>query len=116
MTALTLAASLMASTGQAYVSGGHEYGLTCNPDGYVLTSRYPVARTKGFGAATQVVSGIEKLYLGKSCDAFHPIFGGGRWCWANGGFVAEFAEFRFGFARQELHCEAEPGLGLECLC
>jgi hypothetical protein len=106
----------IAGGASAYVSGGHEYDPTCNVDGYVLTSKYPVARTIGQGAATQFTTGIEKLYLGRSCDAFHASLGSGQWCWANGGFVASFSEMEFGFGRQELYCPSNEDLGLECRC
>lgn len=109
-------ATCLASGASAYVSGGHEYSSSCNPDGYVLTSLYPVVREMGQGAMTQHISGIESIYLGRSCDAFHPLYGDGSWCWANGGFVAEFAEARFGFARQELSCQAGVDPGNDCLC
>jgi len=107
---------LSAGTSAAYVSGGHEYSLQCNADGYQLTSKYPVTRTVGSGAATQYQSGIEKLYLGKSCDAFHKLFGTGDWCWANGGFIADFDGASFGFPRQELFCEPELFDTLNCRC
>jgi hypothetical protein len=56
------------------------------------------------------------LYLGRTCDAYHKLFGYGEWCWANGGFVATFDEHRFGFARQELYCEPERDYDLNCRC
>ena len=115
LTTACLIASL-ASGANAYVSDGHEYSSSCNPDGYVLTSLYPISRAVGQGAMTKYVKGIETIYLGRSCDAFHPLYGSGTWCWANGGFVAEFAEARFGFARQELSCQAGSDPGNECLC
>ena len=105
-----------ASESFAYVSNGHEYEGNCNTDGYVLKSKYPVTRTIGKGYKTEYVSGIEKLYLGRTCDAYHEIYGSGRWCWANGGFIAEFADARFPFARQELFCPSDEDLGLECVC
>ncbi len=100
----------------AYVSDGHEYGLRCSKDGWELTSKYPVTRTVGHGAGTEYVAGTEKLYLGKSCDARHKVFGTGRWCWANGGFFADFESHRFEFPRQELWCEPEPEYGSNCNC
>jgi len=113
---LAISTVAFAGTAQAYVAGGHEYDATCNADGYILTSKYPVARTVGQGANTQFFSGIEKLYLGRSCDAAHAIYGTGRWCWANGGFLAEFEDAQFGFGRQELYCESEDDLGFGCIC
>jgi hypothetical protein len=109
-----LAASTIAA--EAYVSDGHEYTLQCNDDGYVLASRYPVTRTVGRGQEMRTASGMERLYLGRSCDAFHKLHGEGQWCRGNGGFVATFPEHRFGFPRQELVCEPEraPHPGCEC--
>lgn len=99
------------------VSGeGHEYALTCNQDGYILSSLYPVARTVGRGSATQHVSEIEKLYLGRSCDAASLRLGGGQWCWANGGFLVEFSDGSIGFPRQELSCPVSAELGDTCIC
>ncbi|SEO28232.1 hypothetical protein SAMN05216227_10816 [Pseudorhodobacter antarcticus] len=106
----------LASEASAYVAGGHEYEDSCNADGYVLTSKYPVTRTIGQGASNSYVTGIEKLYLGRSCDAYHAIYGDGQWCWANGGFLAEFEDAEFGFGRQELFCRSDEDLGLECRC
>ena len=104
-------------TAGAYHSGGHRYELTCNASGYVLTSKYPVVRTIGHGAGTREVEKIEMLYLGRSCDASHEIFGTGKWCWANGGFIAEFTDYRFGFGRQELSCPATRSpTEQECRC
>jgi len=98
-------------------SGGHIYLQTCNSAGFVLTSKHPVSRTVGnIGALQRQVVGIENIYLGKSCDAYHKLYGYGDWCWANGGFVAEFTEGRFGFARQELWCPENDQIGLNCLC
>ena len=57
-----------ASESIAYVSNGHEYEGSCNADGYVLKSKYPVTRTIGQGSSTSYVSSIEKLYLGRTCD------------------------------------------------
>ena len=105
-----------ASESIAYVSNGHEYEGSCNADGYVLKSKYPVTRTIGQGSSTSYVSSIEKLYFGRTCDAYHEIYGSGQWCWANGGFIAEFANARFPFARQELFCPSDEDLGLECVC
>lgn len=98
-------------------SGGHIYEQTCNSAGFVLTSKFPVSRTVGnVGALQRQVVGIEKLYLGKSCDAFHKLYGYGEWCWANGGIRADFSEGGFGFPRQELYCATNDNLGSNCLC
>lgn len=103
---LTLAASLMPSLAAAqYISGdGHQYELSCNDNGFVLTSQYPVSRWTGMGADTQVITDTEVLMLGNSCDAINEVFGSGTWMWANGGFMAEFDSYRIGFPRQELSC------------
>ncbi|MVO15477.1 hypothetical protein [Parasedimentitalea huanghaiensis] len=86
-----------------YVSSeGHQYRFSNNPDGAVLESLYPVARFTGTGAMTQVITGIETLYLGRDCDAFAKMLGNGTWSWANGGFVVELGAGRIGFPRQEI--------------
>ena len=56
------------------------------------------------------------LYLGKSCDALHGEHGAGKWCWANGGFVAELADDRVNFPRQELVCDPAPDFAESCRC
>jgi len=99
-----------------YVSDGHIYDLRCNKDGYVLTSRYPIVRIIGVGAGSQQVAGRETVFLGRSCDAGHKLFGQGSWCWANGGFVVRFAGHSFGFPRQELTCQPDPESNLNCRC
>ena len=100
-----------------YVSDGHAYKLTCNENGHVLTSVWPVIRMTGQGAGTQFVElKKEKLYLGRKCDAHHKLYGNGTWCWANGGFEADFGDIHIGFARQELICEKDYGYELECSC
>jgi hypothetical protein len=106
----------IARSASAYVSDGMEYEISCSADGYVLTSKYPVTRMIGTGADTQAVPGIERIYFGRSCDAFHKIFGKGKWCWANGGFVAEFPDHRFGFGRQELSCHGAEAYQGNCGC
>ena len=109
--------ALLPSQAQAkYHSDGHIYDLSCNASGYVLQSRHPLVRTTGVGVGTRIHEGKETLYLGKSCDATHKLFGGGTWCWANGGFIAEFADHRFGFGRQELFCERLSLNDLDCRC
>lgn len=113
---LSLCFVAMAGNATAYDSGGHEYDATCNVDGYVLTSKYPVARAIVQGAASQSTASIEQIYLGRSCDAFNANFGSGQWCWANGGFIASFPEQEIGFARQELYCPSDESVGLECRC
>ena len=103
----------------AYVSSdGHEYELTCNASGYILESKHPTSRMIGRGAGTQIVRGIERLYLGKNCDAFNQAMGSGSWCWANGGFVADLENGRVGFPRQELFCprDENEAFALDCWC
>ncbi|MGG7565140.1 hypothetical protein ACQ5SO_03120 [Rhodovulum sp. DZ06] len=118
MRALALVAILAAgpAAGQ-YVSQNHAWEAVCNPSGYALTSRDRVVRFFEGGANSRVTDGRETLYLGKSCDAYHAEFGEGRWCWANGGFRAEFADTIFGFPRQEISCpDGDIDLGLHCSC
>lgn len=115
--AFLLGLALVPAPALSYVSSdGHEYDATCNADGYVLTSLFPVARAVGHGAATHHIRGVETLYLGRSCDAYTKAFGHGQWCWANGGFVVEFTGLSVGFARQELYCAARESIGDNCRC
>ena len=106
-----LVSSIAAPSGaqdMAYISAdGHQYDLECNANGMVLTSRHPVSRFSGTGAMTEVTTGIENIFLGKSCDAAHGVYGEGTWGWANGGFGAEFPDYRIMFPRQELSCPDE---------
>ena len=86
-----------------YVSSyGDEYSIEFNANGAVLRSLYPKAWFIENGAASRIEKGIDTLYLGISCDAFHPVFGDGRWWWANGGFGADFSTFSIRFPRQEI--------------
>ena len=101
---------------QAYTADNHEWTLQCNSDGYRLTSRTPITRVVGVGANRQQMQGVERLYLGRSCDAQHTVFGRGSWCWANGGFVAEFGNDRVGFGRQELICRGGENAAFEQNC
>jgi len=113
---LAIAGSLVwAGNCAAYVSDGHEYSLRCTKRGYVLRSKFPV-RKVGTGAGTRYISGREELYLGRSCDASHRIFGKGKWCWSNGAFGATFDEHEFVFSRQDLRCPKEPDYYLQCSC
>jgi len=105
----------LATPATAQVSGeGHIYETACNASGYVLTSEYPVGRFFGSGAGTTIIEGHEVIYLGTSCDAEREGWSTGTWCWANGGFVLEFDEYRIGFPRQELICP-EDGFALDFL-
>jgi hypothetical protein len=98
------AAPAVAGTDTIYVGDNHSWALTCNASGYRLQSRHPVARFIEKGADSQVIEGLETLYLGRDCDARHNVLNEGKWCWANGGFVAEFGNTSIGFPRQELSC------------
>lgn len=88
----------------SYVGDNHSWSISCNKSGYVLRSQYPVTRFHEAGAGSSVTHEKETLYLGRSCDARHSVLDDGKWCWGNGGFVAEFDTFRIGFPRQELIC------------
>ena len=103
---------------RAFSADGHAYNVTCNENGFVLTSVYPVFRFIENGALSTIEEGIEVLYLGKSCDAFTQTFGKGEWGWANGGYLATFDRFSIGFPRQEPSCpeNAAQSLTLETNC
>lgn len=101
--ALLLAAGPVAAQDWTYVSSyGDEYSIAKNDNGVVLRSLYPKAWFIEGGANSRVVKGIDVLYFGKSCDAFHDEFGKGRWWWINGGFGADFDNFKISFPRQEI--------------
>ncbi len=96
------------------VSGdGHAYNVTCNENGFVLTSLYPVFRFIENGASSSIEDGIETIYLGKSCDAFTETFGTGVWGRANGGFIATFDRFSIGFPRQAPYCPNDDAAGFD---
>ena len=96
------------------ISGdGHAYDVTCNANGFVLTSLHPVYRFIENGALSTIEEGIETIYLGKSCDAFTSTFGEGHWGWANGGYLASFDSFRIGFPRQEPFCPESSKASLD---
>jgi hypothetical protein len=82
--------------------------MQCNVHGFVLRSRGPVER---LGRTER-----ETVYFGRSCDAYHPRLGDGKWCWADGGFIADFSSASIGFPDQELVCPSDPGLGRSCRC
>lgn len=113
---LASAACFLASPSAAYVSGGHSYKLTCNTNGYVLSSEAKVTRFVEAGAGSWIWNKTEKIYLGRSCDAQHELFGRGQWCWANGGFRVDFDQHAFGFPRQELYCPDQEDVGMQCVC
>lgn len=98
-----------AGDNRAFSSDGHSYKMICNENGFVLTSEYPTARIIENGVLSEVIEGIETVYLGKTCDAFTQAFGEGTWGLANGGFAVNFDDFRIGFPRQGPFCE--PGEG-----
>jgi len=105
-----------ASQAHAYVADDIDYDVACNGDGYVLTSKVSVTRMVTTPVDAEPVVGIEKIYFGKSCDAFHKLYGKGKWCWANGGFLAEFPQHSFGFGRQELSCPGDEAYRGNCGC
>lgn len=108
------AASLSEDFG--YVGDNHSWSLSCNASGYVLKSQYPVTRFFEAGAASSVTRERETLYLGRSCDASSTTMGEGKWCWANGGFFAEFETHRISFPRQEVICPGGGDDSLACGC
>lgn len=99
-----------------YVSSNHSWSISCNTSGYVLRSQYPVTRFHEAGVNSSVTREKETLYLGRSCDASHTVLGDGKWCWANGGFSAEFDKMRMGFPRQELMCPTPQDDFMGCRC
>lgn len=100
-----------------YVGDNHSWSVSCNASGYELRSKYPVSRFIEAGANSSVSEEIETLYLGKSCDAAHKVLGKGKWCWANGGFRAEFGNgATIGFPRQELSCPKQEFELTGCGC
>jgi len=112
-------------TSFGYVSNGVVYVDQCTSSGYVLKSEYPVARPYGVGAGTKLSEGKETIFLGKSCDATHILAeksSDGKWCWANGGFFAEFNDSKtelnlsLAFPRQELWCEDGENVDYEFNC
>ncbi|MBO9424569.1 hypothetical protein J7444_07550 [Labrenzia sp. R4_1] len=109
-------ASIAIAEDYNYVGDNHSWSLTCNNSGFVLRSQYPVSRFHSAGAASSVTSEKEILYLGNSCDASHTVLGDGKWCWANGGFSAEFEHFRIGFPRQEILCQQASIAASDCRC
>lgn len=96
---MLVAKSVYASELETYVtSEGQKYEATCNANGFKLTAKRST------------------VYLGADCDAFQKQQGTGKWCWANGGFVAEFKDMKLGFPRQELSCSTIGNLGTKCRC
>ncbi|SFJ14908.1 hypothetical protein [Jannaschia pohangensis] len=111
-----IVAIVWAGMAPAYVADNHSWSMTCNGDGFVLTSDYPVARYIEAGAQSDVKTGIEKLYLGRSCDATNTHLGKGSWCFSNGGFRARFETGEIAFPRQEPICETAAPEMSGCQC
>lgn len=103
LSALAIAGTPAAAQ-EGFVSGfGDEYTLVANPDGMILSSVFPKAWFIDAGADSHVERGTDVLFLGRSCDAFHRLWGKGRWGQGNAGFSVMFADGRaYGFPRQEL--------------
>ncbi|WP_417769571.1 hypothetical protein [Stappia sp.] len=109
--ALSIAAPAFAGELLYFSTEGHQYKYSKNKNGAILHSVNPVSRFKGQGAATEIVTRTETIYLGKSCDASSEFFGTGTWGWANGGFIVDFPTGTVRFPRQEIdvpngmHCQ-----------
>ena len=92
LTRALAAAAITAMCGSASASSSYEffagdgvrYAASFNRHGATLRSRGVV------------------LYLGRSCDAYSPQLGNGRWGQANGGFFVDIRGATIGFPRQEL--------------
>ncbi len=111
LTAFTMSSMQASAQSANYVSSfGDEYSLATNENGVVLRSIYPKAWFIENGANSHVEKGYDVIYLGKTCDAYHKVFGKGSWDWANGGFRVVFDKILFGFPRQELNA----GIGMNC--
>jgi hypothetical protein len=100
--AISFAAPAFAGDLLYFSADGHQYRYSNNENGAVLQSVNPISRFKGQGAATEIVTGTETIYLGKSCDAYSEFFGSGTWGWANGGFIIDFQKGAVRFPRQEI--------------
>lgn len=108
-----LASAQDVAPARVFSGDGHAYEVTCNENGFVLTSLHPVYRFIENGALSSIEEGVETIYLGKSCDAFTETFGTGTWGRANGGFLATFDRFSIGFPRQEPFCVDDVAAGIE---
>lgn len=113
---ISLALVAATTAASAYVADGHEWDLQCNDNGFKLRSKSVVTRFIEAGVNSRAEKSRETLYLGRSCDALHSVLGSGTWCWANGGFKADFSGTTIGFPRQELYCEPKPPFVLGCGC
>ncbi|WP_045451914.1 hypothetical protein [Psychrobacter sp. JCM 18903] len=45
---------------------------------------------------------LQRIYLGKDCDAYSSKYGKGTWGQANGGYIISFKAKEFSFPRQEV--------------
>jgi hypothetical protein len=109
-------AALLTSPAYAEVepvsSSGDIYTVSENVNGFVLTSKYPKSHFIEQGASSYFVEGPDVFYFGRSCDAFHKLFGNGTWSWANAGYGAQFeGGFSLWFPRQDVPWES----GLSCM-
>lgn len=114
--ALTLSITSASAQNVRTSASSHEYYLTCNSNGYVLTPTNPLHVFADTSVASSIIRGTEIIYLGRSCDAFSQTLGGGKWCWANGGFSADLGSTSISFPRQELYCARNDNLGSACRC
>ena len=73
---------------------GHQYSLSTAEEGLVLTSLYPAAWIVGKGTNSNIETGIDKIYLGRGCDAAHDLWRDGRWRADGDGIVIEFPKRR----------------------
>jgi hypothetical protein len=101
---LCLAAPAAAQDEMLYYSAdGDIYVLALNENGAVLTSKYPKAWFTGQGADFDIDVRHSIFYFGKSCDAYHDVYGEGTWGWSNFVFGAHFENrYTLLFPRQEL--------------
>lgn len=102
----------------SYSKGTTSFIATKNEHGVVLRSSGEQFRWTGMGVNTGVeaIEGADLLqpvvlYLGKSCDAYSPVYGKGTWGWSNGGFMVTFKDEHFGFGRQELSIDTDEEYG-----
>lgn len=103
---LIMASAPVIAEDWTYVSSlGDEYAVLANENGVVLTSLYPKAWFIEAGIQSTIEKGHDVIFLGRSCDAFHKLFGNGKWVQANGAFLVTFDAISFGFPRQELVME-----------
>jgi hypothetical protein len=85
---------------------GDRYTVSENEHGFVLTSKFPKSHFIDQGAYSYYVEGRDVFYFGRSCDAFHKLFGNGTWFWVNAGYGAQFeSEFSLWFPRQDVPWE-----------